>query len=236
MRRGSLAFVFCSAFAALAALDLYAISSGRLSWRVWTKPPLMLVLAGVLFARYPRLDAPQRWLAAGLGWSAAGDTILLGTSDAAFVLGTLAFAGAHLSFIVAFARAGGGAGFVRRLPWVALPYLAAWLGTTLLLAPHMGVLAFVAIPYGFLLMVMALAALDLIGRIPLRSAILASVGAALFMSSDSNIAIARFDPSLAPPHVDVLIMALYLVAQSMITAAFLLPGTEPRAAGTEADP
>ena len=229
MRRGfAVSVLACVAFAALAGLDLFAISSGRESWRAFTKPPLMLLLAASLIASYPRPDPARRWLVAGLVWSAAGDTILLSPSDAAFVWGTLAFAAAHVSFIVAFTRAGDGAGFVRRRPWVALPYLAAWLGTTLLLAPHMGALGFVAIPYGFLLL-MALAALDLIGRIPLRSAILAAVGAAVFMSSDSNIAIARFDPALAPPHVDLLIMLLYLIAQAMITAAFLLPGTEARA-------
>jgi len=171
-------------------------------------------------ARRAPLDRPRRWIVVALACSSVGDAVLLSASDTAFVFGTVAFAFAHLAFIIAFASVGGGLGFVRRKPLVAVPYVAVWGASAIVLAPHMGTLAFVALPYGFLVMLMALAALNLIGRLPLRSARLAAAGAVLFMISDGTIAEARFAPSLAPPHADLAIMALYLAAQTLTTVAF----------------
>jgi uncharacterized membrane protein YhhN len=190
---------------------------------VFTKPPLMLALGGAAALSWPRLDRSRSWLLAALLWSAVGDAILLSRTDAAFVAGTLAFALAHLSYIACFSLAGPGTGLVQRQPWVVLPYLAAWLGATALLASHMGALGLVAVPYSALLTTMAVVALNLAGRIPLRSAILAAFGAALFMSSDTNIAVARFDPAFAPPHAEFVIMLLYLTAQASIALAFIVP-------------
>jgi uncharacterized membrane protein YhhN len=221
-------------YAAFAVADLVAVFAGHDAWRPFTKPVLMPALIGVVLLASQRLDRVRVWLVLALLWSTAGDVLLLSRSDAAFVEGTLAFALAHVSYIACFTLAGTGMGFVRRYPWIAIPYALGWIGATAIVAPHMGALAFVAVPYSFLLTVMALVALDLIGRIPVRSAILAAAGAALFMSSDTNIAVARFVPTLAPPHVEFLIMLLYLAGQTLIVAAFLFQESPSRPLGVEA--
>jgi uncharacterized membrane protein YhhN len=157
-------------------------------------------------------------LVVALVFSFAGDTVLLGTSDAAFVGGTAAFALSHLAYIACFSLCGSGKGLVQQRPWLIVLYALAWGITTAILWPHLGVLAAVVVPYSLLLTTMAVFALNLVGRIELRSAIFVAAGAAIYMSSDTNIAFGRFDPALAPPHVDFLIMLTYLIAQSLIVA------------------
>ena len=214
---------FAIAYAALAVADLTAIATGHFEWRVVTKPPLMVLLAGVVVTAYPRLDRARRLLVAALLFSVAGDTVLLGTSDAAFIGGTAAFAFSHLAYIACFSLCGSGKGLVQQRPWLIVLYALAWGIATAILWPHLGALAPVVVSYSLLLTTMAVFALNLVGRIELRSAIFVAAGAAIYMSSDTNIAFGRFDPALAPPHVDFLIMLTYLIAQSLIVAGIAGP-------------
>ena len=204
-------------YCVLALVDLGLIASGHEALRWYTKPFLMPVLAvGVVVAARWRLDRARAALVLGLISSATGDTALLRPGEAPFVLGTLWFAMAHLCYIVAFVNAGRGRGAVRRRPWLAIPYAAAWLGGTALLWPHLGALRIVIVPYSALLTAMAVFALDLSGRVVRRDALLGAAGAVVFMLSDSTLAFERFDPSLAPPHAPVLMMLTYVVAQALI--------------------
>jgi uncharacterized membrane protein YhhN len=221
--RNAAARTFALVFLVIASADLWAVFAGHDALRPFTKPLLMPVLAGFALVTVRRRDRSRDWLVVALLCSALGDTLLLSQSDTAFVEGTLAFALAHVAYIVCFSLTGSGAGLVRKHPWLAIPYLAGWTWATAFVAPHMGVLAFVAVPYSLLLASMALVALDLVGRIPLRGAMSVAAGAALFMSSDTNIAIARFDPTLALPHVAFAIMALYLAGQTLIVLGLASP-------------
>jgi len=212
---------FAIAYAALTAADLAAIATGHVSWRLLTKPPLMLLLAGAVIASRPRLDLGRQLLVVALAFSAIGDWLLLGPSDSAFVAGTLAFAASHVAYIACFVAIGGPTGLVRRRPWLVVPYLLAWGGATAVLWPHLAALRPVAVPYSFLLTAMAVVALDLVGHTRRRAAIAVAIGAAIYMSSDTNIALARFDPALAPPHADFLIMLTYLAAQTLMAAGIV---------------
>ena len=120
---------------------------------------------------------------------------------------------------------------MQRRPWLVLPYAGAWLAATALLWPHLGALGYAVVPYSALLTAMAVAALNLVGRIPQRGAILVAGGALFFMSSDTTLAFARFDPALAPPHASLVVMVTYLIAQSLIVSGF---GSGPRRALPEA--
>ena len=215
------------AFVLAATADLTALALHG-EWRIATKPPLMVLLALFVALAPAGLRAMQRWVIGALIASSAGDALLLGSSDAAFVAGTLCFALAHVGYIAAFAVPPG-RGLVRRRPWWIAPYALAWLAATLVLAPHLGVLAAVVVPYGALATAMALAALNLFGRVPPLAAGLAAGGALLFVSSDTNLALGRFVPALAPPHVDLLVMATYLLAQAGIVAGTTLAARLPQA-------
>ena len=204
-------------YVAVALADLVALASGHVAWRSYSKPALMLILAaGVVVMARGRLDRSRAALAIGLIASSAGDAALLRTSDAAFVLGTACFAVTHVCYITAFALVGTGPGLVRRRPWLVLPYAGAWLAATVLLWPHLGTLAYAVVPYSALLTVMAVAALNLVGRIPQRDAILVAAGGVFFMSSDTTLALARFAPALAQPHADLVVMLTYVIAQLLI--------------------
>jgi uncharacterized membrane protein YhhN len=208
------------AFVLLALADLAALISGHDAWRWYTKPPLAVVLATIVAAASRGPDRARPVFILGLLFSALGDTALLGRSDAAFVTGTGCFALTHVCYIAAFVLAGDGPGLVRRRPWLGLPYAGAGLVATLLLWPHLGGLAYAVVLYSALLTAMALTALNLVGRIPQRGAILVAAGALFFMSSDTTLAFARFDPVLAPPQAPLLVMLTYLIAQALIVSGF----------------
>lgn len=210
---------FLIVYALLAAVDVVLLATGREALRWYTKPLLMPVLAlGVVVAAGWRLDRARAALVLGLIASATGDTALLRTSEGAFVLGTLWFAMAQVCYIVAFASSGRGRGIVSRRPWLAIPYVLAWCAATVVLRPHLGGLVYAVLPYSALVIVMAMRALDLVGRIPQRGAVLVAAGAILFVFSDSTLAFARFDPALSPPHAPLVVMLSYLIAQALIVS------------------
>jgi uncharacterized membrane protein YhhN len=219
-----------AAFVLLALADLTALASGHDAWRAFTKPPLMLLLAiAFALAARGRLDRSRTLVIAGLIFSAAGDTVLLRTGTTPLAVGMLCFACTHVCYLIAFVAVAPGRGLVRRRPAVAIAYVLAWLGAIVVLWPHLGRLAFAVLAYSALETVMALAALDLIERIPRRNAALVAAGAVVFLFSDTTLAFVQFDRELAPPFAALVVMLSYLVAQTMI-AAGMTAFTEPRPA------
>ena len=219
-----------AAFLLLAVADLTAIATGHDAWRAFTKPPLMLLLAlAFALAVRARFDRSHWLVIGGLIFSAAGDAVLLRSGTTALALGMVCFACTHVCYIVAFASAAPGRGLVRRRPETALPYALAWLGATVVLWPHTGGLGVAVLVYSALVTAMAVAALNLIGRIPLRNAVLVAAGAVFFMSSDTTLAFTQFDRALAPPFAPLVVMLSYLVAQTMIAAGMtaVLSGARP---------
>ena len=207
-----------AAYVIFAIVDLVAVSTGHDAWRTFSKPSLMPALAAAVV-----LATPQRWiparvfLVAALLLGAAADTALLGNDDGSFSVGTRLFALGHIAYIGCFRYAGrDDAGLVQRHPLLVLPYALAWLGATAILWPHYGSFVSLLVPYSLLLTGMACYALNLFGRFPQRPAIMVAAGALCFMSSDTNIAIARFAPALAVIGVQFVIMLLYVVGQALI--------------------
>ena len=203
------------ALAALAAVaDLICTVAGWEAARAITKPlPALLLAIGVW--RVPR--AP-RFLAVGLLFAAAGDELLLHYADLTFMLGMCAFAAMHLCYIAAFARLGSGAGLVRRLPWLLLPFAALVVGTNVLLGPQAGSFALPVAVYSALLGAMAVCALDAAGRINVRAARLLAGGALMFMASDTALAFAKFWPGfpLTGTTAEIAIVGAYFIAQIAI--------------------
>jgi uncharacterized membrane protein YhhN len=177
-----------AALAALAAIvDLACATAGWQSVRAFTKPlPALILAVGAWRA------AGVGFLPAGLLAAAAGDELLLREGDLAFMLGMGAFAAMHLCYIAAFARLGTGAGYVKRLPWLLLPFAALVVGTNVLLGPQAGAFALPVAIYSALLGAMAVCAVDAAGRVNARAARLIAGGALIFMVSDTLLAFAKF--------------------------------------------
>jgi uncharacterized membrane protein YhhN len=214
LRTNMLRHAVFAVYAIDATLDLAATVQGWDGVRSFTKPPLMLLLAAFVALSLRPLDRFAALAVVALLLAACGDTFLLGTTDGAFMAGLIAFLLAHLCYTGAFVMYGGGLGLVRQRPLVAAPYVAAWLGLNAVLWPHLGPMRAPVVVYSLVLTSMALAALDLVGRMPARSALLCASGALVFMLSDTLLAFGHFVPGA--PAAPFAVMATYVIAQTAI--------------------
>ncbi len=186
-----------AAFVALAAADTLLAATGRARLRWLTKPLLMpALMAG--------RDRPtQRALVLGC----AGDVALLGSSDAAFTAGLASFLAGHLGWVAAL-RQRPGAGRLRARPALAVPYVAAFGTLNAYLCPRTGTDRIPVVVYSAALLTMALVALD-------TGSPKAATGGALFMVSDSLLALDKFGGVHLPAH-EGLVMATYTTAQALL--------------------
>ncbi|MDP3711338.1 MAG: lysoplasmalogenase family protein [Mycobacteriales bacterium] len=186
-------------YAALAVTDALLAATGRAGPRRVTKPLLMPVLAA-------SSDRPsQRALA--LGWG--GDVALLGSSPAAFTTGLASFLVGHAAWIAAV-RGRGGGGLLRRRPAAAAPYALAWAGLNAYLWSRTGRDRLPVLAYSGALAAMALTALD-------SGDARTATGGALFMASDSLLALEKFGGVHLPLH-EGLVMASYTAAQALLAS------------------
>lgn len=185
------------AYAALAVTDALLAATGRDRARRVTKPLLMPVLAATA-------DRSSR-RALALGW--VGDVALLGHGSRAFTAGLGSFLLSHGAWVAAVReRPGGGA--LRQRPAAALPYAAAWAGLNAYLWPRTGRDRLPVLAYSGALAAMALTALD-------SGSARTAAGGALFMASDSLLALERFGGVHLPGHEGI-VMTTYTAAQALL--------------------
>ena len=193
MRRSTAAFV------ALAAVDTLLAAAGREKERRATKPLLMPTL------QVGKDKATKR----ALGLGTAGDVALLGHSDAAFTAGLGSFLAGHVAWMKAIRERGSG-GFLRQRPWAAAPYLAAFVGLNGYLWSRTGKDRIPVLVYSAALMGTGLIALD-------SGNAKTAAGGALFMVSDTLLALERFGDVHLPAH-EGWVMATYTGAQGLLAA------------------
>jgi uncharacterized membrane protein YhhN len=184
-------------FAALAAADTLLAATGHDRRRWLTKPFLMPVLmAG--------RDRPaQRALALG----GAGDVALLGRGEIAFTAGLVSFLAGHVAWIIALRQRPGG-GVLRARPVLAAPHLAAFCAVNAYLWNRTGQHRIPVIGYSTALLAMSLTALD-------SGSARTAAGGALFLASDSLLALEKFGGLRLPAH-EGLVMATYASAQALL--------------------
>ena len=162
----------------------------------------------------------RRWVLTGLGFSLAGDVLLLWPQQG-FVPGLLAFLAAHACYLIAFTR-------VRRLaawPWSFVAY--GLLAAALLSQLCGGVPQALHLPVGFYVCFLAAmaaqaAVVGWFGRgspSARRDAVLA-LGGALFLASDTCLAFNKFAGPL--PLASLCVLPTYWAAQWCI-ANWLVP-------------
>lgn len=187
------------AYLALAVIDTTLAATGRRRARNLTKPLLMPLLA---IGR----DRPTQ---TALALSCAGDIALLGSGKQAFTAGLGSFLGAHAAWVRAMSGRPGG-GRVTRRPALAVPYLAAWVGLNAVLWRSTGADRWPVVVYSAALTAMAVAALD-------TDDPPSAAGGALFMVSDTLLALERFAGVQLPGH-EGWVMASYTAAQALLAA------------------
>lgn len=183
------------------------------AWSVTaTKALLMplLALAVVLASRRSGAGLPALLLA-GIGLSWGGDVLLTFPGDLWFVAGLASFLAAHVAYIVLFLRMPRAR---RRPPVWAIVYPLWVVAMLAILLPGAGALAVPVIAYALVIGTMAVSASLHGGWIAL--------GGALFVVSDSVLAMGRFLPGYEFAAHDFAVMSTYLAAQGLIAYGVLL--------------
>jgi uncharacterized membrane protein YhhN len=199
-----------------AVLLLRAELAGAIAWVYVLKPlSTLLVIAVALPAALDRGDAYGRLVGIALGCSLVGDVLLMLPSDQ-FTGGLAAFLVAHLFYIGAFTRDGGFA----TAPASALPLAAMGTIVLALIWPVPGPLRLPVIAYMLVILTMAWQALERSRQGAHEGAWWAAVGALLFVTSDSALALARFRGDF--PGARAVVLGTYFLAQWMIATSALV--------------
>ena len=208
---------------ALAAADWALAWREKHLWR-WITKPAVLVLLIAWFTQVGRWQEGLAWFGLGLVFSLLGD-IFLQAPARFFLPGVGAFLLAHLAYIAGFLQG--------ELAWhwgmLAPLALAAGAFTVLTRRVRAGLccqgetsLAAPVTVYALVLCVMALAASTTLFRPDWATgpAWLMTVGAWLFLASDSVLALNRFVKPVA--NADLVVMVTYHLAQVLIAAGALM--------------
>lgn len=174
------------------------------------KPLTMLFIISIgLLAREAVSARYKTLVIIGLLFSLAGDVFLMLPVDM-FIAGLVSFLIAHLFYIAAF-----GAGHWRRLSWWS-PWLFVAYGIVIfaILAPHLGAMTLPVIIYLLAIMTMAWRAEERWYQTRTRGALLALVGAILFVASDSTLALDKFRATFEAARL--ITLGTYFTAQWLI--------------------
>lgn len=209
--------LFLALFVVVSIGELLAVSLSWTEVHIVCKSLIMLSLIGYYLGEVPKRNS--HFLRA-MFFCWAGDVLLLKQSDDElyFILGLVAFLIGHSLYILAY----------RGLRWketatgllptqkarVAFPVALAGTGLIVVLFPKLGGLTIPVIVYAIVLMVMVMTSFFRYGRTSGESFWFLTIGAVLFMTSDSILAINKFHThfSIASP----LIMLTYVLAQYFI--------------------
>jgi uncharacterized membrane protein YhhN len=205
-RRSKAALALFAVFPAVAAVHVAALALGQEWLSSLTKPFLMLVLALALLWSVQRLTAAAVVAVIAILCSWLGDVALIVPGELAFGVGILFFMLAQAAYVVLFVRH---LRTRRRPPAWALVYVV-WLvlGIGLLSQQDMGALYPAVVLYGVVIGAMAATSTMTTRTI--------AIGGALFLISDSLIAVDRFVPSVTVWAADEVIMITYAAGQGLI--------------------
>ena len=151
---------------------------------------------------------------AGLVCSFAGDIFLMLPSDQ-FIPGLVSFLVAHLLYIAAF-TSGTGFGFSW---WALAPRVVFGIIMFRMLSPHLGKMKFPVVLYMAVILVMAWQAWERWGFTGQPLALIASLGAVLFVVSDAILALNRFRAQFKTARL--LNLTTYFAAQWLIALSAL---------------
>lgn len=175
------------------------------------KPLTMVFILLIAIMGQTTLPLYRYMIIAGLIFSMAGDVFLMLPSDR-FVAGLVAFLIAHLFYIVAFMS-----GTSTLIWWTLIPFVSYGIVIYILLAPYLGKLKPPVIIYIVVILIMAWSAWERWSHTSQSGALLASIGAFLFIISDTILAINRFRGTFKPARA--LNLATYFAAQCLIACS-----------------
>lgn len=205
---------------AVPVLSLLVLASASLQIRAEYRGPRRLVYIFkplttsliILIALLATPAASQTYknlIVIGLFFSLSGDIFLMLPGDR-FMGGLVSFLFAHLFYIAAFVMPTG----FGVTPLFVVPYLIYGGLMLWLLWPHLGKLRVPVLFYMIIILVMGWQATERWGLLQTAGALLAAVGALLFVLSDSWLAMDRFRRHF--PAARLMILSSYFAAQWLI--------------------
>lgn len=201
-----------AAYAVLAVLNVVGqLLDGSLLDNA-TKPFLMPLLLGVLVTATRPGTRLLRLTAVALGFAWLGDLFLMPDGDTWFLLGLAGFLGAQVCYCLAFATRFA-ASPLRRRRALVLPYVAWWVLLLVVLGPDLGGLVAPVAVYGAVLCTMAALATGVHRW--------TTIGALLFVASDSVLAATSLSDRLSVPADGAVVMATYTLGQALIVLGVL---------------
>lgn len=207
--------------AILTVVNIFAVVTDQTLLRYITKPLLMPLLAVAYILGHSRKNVFSRIMIIGLFFSWLGDIFLMIESEGIFfIIGLCCFLTTHIQYIVYFLKTKSeGKSFLQKRPWLLIVILLYGGGLLFLLWPGLGELKIPVIVYAIIICTMLAIACWQYGRLQSQTAIMFITGAALFVLSDSSLAISKF----VQPFVGdgLVIMATYVAAQVMIVLGSL---------------
>lgn len=203
-------------FFLLLAANITGVGAHIVLLQYMTKPLLMPVLVlFFLLQNTSRKSLPGKWVLAALFFSWAGDVLLMFQEKIPdfFLFGLSAFLMAHIFYIIFFHSIRIKAG-IRGRPLLFLPVIIYYAGLIFWLSPWLGDMRMPVIIYGLVISFMLVLALHMQYIRNKTAGILMTWGAALFVISDSILAVNKFYSSFS--QAGVLIMLTYGIAQYLI--------------------
>ncbi|MDB5201236.1 MAG: lysoplasmalogenase [Ferruginibacter sp.] len=200
--------------------DLVAVLLHSNEGHALLKPLLMpLLIVNVISVKASR---EKIYVLAALLLSFLGDVFLIFEQQHPlfFIFGLVSFLLAHIFYILFFLGVGDSSvSLLKQFPWIILLVFIYDLALLYLLFPSLGGLKIPVTAYAVILSCMLLAALHSFNKIALRAGRFLVTGAAMFVLSDSLLAIQKFySPFLLS---GFFIMATYCLAQYFIVKGFI---------------
>lgn len=214
--------IFLILFLIVSTAELLAVASNWPIVHATAKPFIMLSLIGYYFA-FASQPSPAFITALFFCW--AGDVLLLFQVEAElfFIFGLVAFLIGHALYIIAYQQLRWSDRKHELMPTQKMrflfPIILAGTGLIVVLFPTLGGLKIPVLVYALVLMLMVMTALFRYGGTSTTSFWMIFTGAALFMVSDSLLAINKFYAPI--PHGGFFVMLTYCIAQYLIVEGAL---------------
>ncbi len=204
-------------FVVVCVAELLSVSMNWPLGQLVGKPLIMLSLLGYYFLSVSRRSMV---FIMALLFCWAGDVFLLFQESIPyfFIFGLVAFLVGHVLYVISYRNhqsvdQGNGLLTTQKFRY-SLPVIVAGTGLITVLYPNLGSLQLPVLVYAVVLMVMVLTAIFRFGRTSSPSFWMVFAGAALFMASDSALAMNKF---YAPfENSSLIIMVTYITAQYLI--------------------
>ena len=201
-------------FAIVSLLEITFVATNNQSLRYISKP-LIIPLLGAIYLAYQQ-TRPSFFkdnILLGLFFSWMGDILL--QMPNLFVPGLLSFLMAHVFYIIYFAKTKSDQNsFFKLRPIMLIAVMAYLVEFMYILWPTLGAMRIPVLVYGITISTMLSAALWQYQKLENKTALYFIIGATLFVTSDSLLALNMFKESFTM--AGILIMSTYILAQLFI--------------------